>query len=153
MSTYEGQPEYVVVGYLTDLFEGWAQTCPNDEWGGYMTAMWHLLDAAVRVSDEDRAAVVAGWFRAELQRAWDEDWWDVRVSWYEWEGIYAAQDAYEEITASWRERAVSFKGEAALEATIAGLPDWVRPGPVSDRLPRPDREREEYERLKAKYEK
>lgn len=151
MPEYQGQPAYVRVGYLSDLFELWARACDGDEWGEYLVAMQNLLDSAIRVSDEERAAVVADWLRDELQRAWDEDWWGVRDDWADWAPIYEAQDAYERITADWRERAVSFKGEAALEETIAGLPEWVRPLP--DRLLEPDHEREEYERLKAKFER
>lgn len=147
---YQGQPEYVVVGYLSDLFEPW-KDIEGSEWGDFMTALHDLIEACITVSDEERAAVLVGWFREEMQRAFDEDWWGLADDEYIENGIWNAQDEYERITADWRERAVGFKGTDALEATIADLPAWVRPDP--NRPARPDPEREQYERLRAKFER
>jgi HPt (histidine-containing phosphotransfer) domain-containing protein len=150
MPEYKGQPDYVIVGYQSDLLEMWAEALDNDDWGESIRAMHQLLEGLISVSDEARALVIVGWIREELQRAWDEDWWDTKYDYADWVGIYKAQDAYEKITKEWRQRAKTFKGEDALEEVIAGLPDWIRPGP--DRLEKPDKEREQYEKLKAKFE-
>jgi hypothetical protein len=144
---YAGQPDYVVVGYLSDLFEPWSNIV-GDEWGEFMTALHQLITRCISVSDEERAKVLCGWFQGEMQRAFDEDWWG-QLSFYE-DLIWDAQDEYEQTTAGWRERAVGFRGSDALEAIIDGLPAWVRPDP--NRAVKPDPELQEYKRLKKKFE-
>jgi hypothetical protein len=143
---YAGQCDYVVVGYLADLFEPWADIV-GDEWGEFMGALHHLITRCISVSDEARAGVLCGWFRDEMDRAFAEDWWGQSS---DYEGaIWGAQDEYEATTTAWRKRAVEFKGSDVLEATIAALPAWVRPGP--HREAKPDPERQEYDRLKEKF--
>ena len=145
--SYAGQPDYVVVGYLSDLFAPWSNI-EGSEWGEFMTALHQLLARCINVSDEERAIVLCRWFLDEMKRAFDEDWWG-QLPVYE-DLIWEAQDRYEEITATWRERAVGFKGSDALETMIAALPTWVRPSP--DRVAKQDPEFLEYKRLKRKFE-
>lgn len=145
---YKGQPKYVVVGYLNDLLEPWSGVCPGDEWGEFICTLCNLLSSSITLSYEDRALVLVGWLLDELNIANDEQWWDSLDDADE-ERLWEAQDRYEETTKYWRERAKSFKGEAVLEETIAGLPNWVKPDP--NRPPKPDPERREYDRLKAKF--
>lgn len=150
--TYEGQPEYVRVGFLCDLFECWVeQALPGDEWGELVAAWLGAGRAEVSAggSEDGRAAIALTRVREELDRAFAEDWWDMRDQ-YE-DGIRRAQEDYDRIVEYWRERAKGFKGEAALEEEIAKLPAWVRPDP--DAEPLPDPELAEYERLRKKFAK
>lgn len=150
-SNYQGQPTYVVLGYLKDLYEPWAYLTPTDERGEFVVHLWECLSSAVSNSDEKRALVLVEWLREDLDIADAEHWWRVTPdNEADLDDLYEAQDAFVEITSYWRERAVSFKGEAALEETIKKLPAWVRPDP--NRPAAPDYERREYERLKAKFE-
>ena len=146
MTEYQGQPDYVIVGYLCDLFGPWSDI-EGSEWGDLMGSIQRLLEACISVSDEKKAAVLCGWFLDEMNAAFENDWWD-NQEYYE-EDIYRAQDQYDHITTYWRERAVTFKGEAALEYCISRLPDWIRPAP--DRPEKPDPELAMYEKLKAKF--
>src|ERR1035437_1495143 len=140
--TCDGQSEYVKVGYLCDLFEPWARI-EGSEWGDYMGALYNLISACESISFEDKMSVLCGWFIDELGCAID-DLYDR----YE-DSVWDAQDEYEHTTTYWRKRAVSFKGEAALEETIAELPAWIRPDP--NRPAKADPELKEYDRLKAKF--
>lgn len=149
MAKYEGQPEYVVAGYLSDLFVNWTENLGNDEWGEYMNALGEASKVCVGLNDE-RALVIAEWIQEELQAAWDNDWGGVFYTYEDWKPIYGAQDEYETITRYWIRRARDFSSLEALETVINNLPEWVRPMP--DRLEKPDPERETYERLKAKFE-
>lgn len=147
--TYEGQPDYVRAGFLKDLFQLWMEVLPNDEWGRLVEAMGQLADAAVSCSDHERALLVVGWIREELNHAFEDEWWYDDVDGSRERSIRYAQDGYARIVSYWEGRAVSFKGEAALAELIAGLPFWVRPDPNAE--PLPDPERQEYDRLHAKF--
>lgn len=147
---YAGQPDYVRAGFLCDLFEPWIKASEGDEWGEHLRALHDVMETSLSFA-EDRALIVADWIREDISRAFDENWWDNLYDYDDWRGIYKAQDNYDHVVEYWRDRAVTFKGQDALEEVIAALPEWVRPMP--NRLPKPDKERQEYERLKAKFDK
>jgi hypothetical protein len=165
MSGYEGQPEYVRVGFQTELLGLWCEKgagiLPYDEWGREVEAMYALADAMSSCSD-NRMDTVISWIWEELGR-WHDD--DPGEEWRDWEygklrEIRLAQDGYEEAVEDWREQAKGFNGSVpgtetvssdALEEVIASLPEWVKPDPNAE--PLPDPEYEEYKRLSAKFEK
>jgi hypothetical protein len=132
---------YIRAGFLADLLEPW-QYIEGSEWGGQIVAMHELASRCLGI-DDDRAVIVTGWMMDEFSRAFEEDWWG---DLYEYlPEIIKARDTYPRIVEAWRKRARSFDlppsqnvpngvdASGAFEATLASLPEWMKPANEDDR--------------------
>lgn len=126
MDEYQGQPNYVVAAFLKDIFEPWVRVTAGDEWGEYIEALWNLADSTIRCAQEDKAKIVLDWMCNEIGRAFEEDWWGLYEDYSI--AITQARRDYNRTVQYWRNRAIAFKGEEALEETINNLPEWIKPG-------------------------
>jgi hypothetical protein len=114
----------------------------GSEWGGKLFAMHELASRCLGIDDE-RAVIVTDWMMEEFTRAFDEEWWGDLDNYLP--EIIKARDTYLEIVEAWRKRAQSFNlppservphgvdASGAFEATLASLPDWMKPGDQDDR--------------------
>lgn len=142
--TYEGQPEYVRVGFMVDLLHPWCNI-EGSEWGAMLGVFHDAAEASLTCGDESRAELLVKWILEELDAA---EWWGDYES-----AIKAARRETPATIEHWRERAVSFKGEAALEEVIVSLPEWIMFDAERDAPDvRDDPEYKTYERLKRKFE-